>query len=74
MTRLVRFRPGMAHISPQLAQERAAEADGQIAVVHGVGDQRLRMQGVSHIDAVPGVRLGGDVDRVARLGQNAGNT
>src|ERR1051326_5017738 len=43
----------------------SAEADGQLTAVHAMGDERLRVQRVGHIDAVPPVGLNRTVDNIS---------
>jgi len=61
----------VAELAGHAEAERAAELDGEIAVVHSHGEEGLRMQGVGHVDAFPPVRLDGEVDDITRLRQDA---
>src|SRR6266853_1096054 len=47
------FEALVAELARHAHPERTTECHGQIAVIHSVGHQRLRMQGLGHIDAVP---------------------
>ena len=61
----------VAELAGDAHAQRAAEADGEIAVVHAPGEEGLGMEGVGHVDAVPPVGFDGAVDDVAGLGQDA---
>src|SRR5580704_8735070 len=51
--------------------KRSAERNGKLTAVHTEGQESLRMQGVSHIDAIPPVWLDRTVDNISGLGKSA---
>src|ERR1051325_2508622 len=58
---LVSELPGNAHA------KRSAMSDRKLAAIHFVCQQRLRMQRIGHVDALPPVRLDRTVDDVTHL-------
>ena len=62
----------VAELAGDAQAKRAAEGDREVPVVHAPGEERLRVQGVGHVDAVPPAALDGVVDEVTRLRQDPG--
>src|SRR6185437_1942207 len=64
----------VAELARRAQAQRAAEADRKIAVIHAPGDECARMEGFSEVNAVPPVRLNGEVGEEASFGLEASFT
>src|SRR5579872_831450 len=67
-----KFHALVAELARHPQAEWTTEAHRKISVVHRIRHQSLRMESVSHVDALPPVGLDGEVNDVARLRQNPG--
>src|SRR5580692_8435880 len=64
------FHALVAKLAGNAQTKRPAVFYGKVAAIHSVGRQRLRMQCVGHVHAVPPAALDGGVDHIPGLREN----
>src|SRR5208283_923074 len=61
----------VAELAGHTQPERATETHRKISVVHRISQEGLGMQSIGHVNALPPVRLDGEVNDVSRLRQES---